>query len=87
MGNLSLADRKIWNVLGNTPNLAARLEGLTRGFDALVVIDPLTHERAGPKAAGFEKEARVRVKGVEDDLDVWVLHGPLETGTGRWRVS
>lgn len=76
VGNIPMVDRKIWNVLGNTPNLAARLEGLTRNFDALMVVDPTTYERAGSVAADFEREVGVRVKGREDDLDVWVLRSP-----------
>ena len=76
VGNIQAVDRKIWSVLGNTTNLAARLEGLTRTLDAPIVIDATTYRRAGQAGHGFHRERNVPVKGREDDLDVWVLRHP-----------
>jgi class 3 adenylate cyclase len=76
VGNIQAVDRKIWSVLGNTTNLAARLGGLTRNFDAAIVTDPVTYRRAGKAGYGFHRERNVQVKGREDDLEVWMLRNP-----------
>ena len=76
VGNIQAVDRKIRSVLGNTTNLAARLGGLTRNFDAAIVTDPVTYRRAGKAGYGFHRERNVQVKGREDDLEVWMLRNP-----------
>jgi class 3 adenylate cyclase len=47
VGNLATADRSIWCVVGDTVNLAARCQALTREVDASLVIDAATHAAAG----------------------------------------
>ena len=39
VGNIQAVDRMIWSAIGNTTNLAARLQSLTRDLDASLVID------------------------------------------------
>ena len=46
VGTIDSADRSIWCVLGNTTNLAARLQSMTRTLDATVLIDERTREAA-----------------------------------------
>lgn len=45
-GDVRADDHLIWTVVGNTPNLAARLQTLTRDFDAAMVVDAITWHRA-----------------------------------------
>jgi class 3 adenylate cyclase len=73
VGNLQSIDRKIWGVIGNTTNLASRLEGLTRTLDASIAIDAPTRARAGSSAADFEEHAGVRVKGRDEALSVFAI--------------
>jgi class 3 adenylate cyclase len=74
VGNIQAADRMIWSAIGNTTNLAARLQGLTRELDAAsVVIDATTWERAQSAAAGFAKQADVAIRGRRERLDVYAL--------------
>ena len=47
VGNIQSSDRFIWTVIGDTVNLAARLQSLTRELDAAVAIDDTTFRRAG----------------------------------------
>jgi class 3 adenylate cyclase len=63
VGNIQAVDRMIWTAIGNTVNLAARLESLTRDLDASLVIDAATRERAQPAAADFEKHPNVTIRG------------------------
>ncbi|MEE8476145.1 MAG: adenylate/guanylate cyclase domain-containing protein [Myxococcota bacterium] len=73
VGNIRAVDRMIWSVIGNTTNLAARLQSLTRELDAALVIDRATWERAQPTAAGFEKRPDQPIRGRRETQDVYVL--------------
>ena len=73
VGNIRAVDRAIWSVIGNTTNLAARLQALTRDLDADVVIDRTTWERAQPTDGGFEKRSGMPIRGRREKQDVYVL--------------
>jgi class 3 adenylate cyclase len=72
VGSVQSADRAIWTALGNTTNLAARLQSLTRDLDASIVIDAATQEAAGPVAEGFEKRERIEIRGRRDPEDLYL---------------
>jgi class 3 adenylate cyclase len=77
-------DRYIWSAIGNTTNLAARLERLTRDLDVAIAIDAATRERAGEAAAGFLHHPEVRIRGRSEPVDVYALAQlALERGTPR----
>ena len=76
VGNIQSVDRLIWTALGNTTNLAARLQSLTRDLDAALVIDQATWEKAQPTAAGFEKRPEVPIRGRRETQDLYVLAMP-----------
>ena len=63
----------IWSAIGNTTNLAARLQSLTRELDAAVVIDSATWESAQTAAADFQKRPDVPIRGRREAQDVYVL--------------
>ena len=73
MGNIQASDRLIWAAVGNTTNVAARLETMARELEAAVVVDARTHARAGEAVAGFEPRRGLRVRGRSETLDVYVL--------------
>jgi len=73
VGNIQGADRLIWAAIGNTTNLAARLQSLARDLGAAVVVDSRTWARAGATAAGFDRKEGVRVRGRSDPVDVHTL--------------
>ncbi|MEE8474456.1 MAG: adenylate/guanylate cyclase domain-containing protein, partial [Myxococcota bacterium] len=75
VGNIQAVDRLIWSAIGNTTNLAARLQSLTRELNAPLVIDRATWEKAQPAAAGFEKRPDVRIRGRRQTQDVYALPG------------
>jgi class 3 adenylate cyclase len=64
-------DRSIWVALGNTTNLAARLERMTRDLGVAVVIDVETCKAAGDVAADFALHAAQRVRGRSELVDVY----------------
>ena len=69
-------DRMIWSAIGNTTNLAARLQGLTRELNASLVIDRETWERAENAATEFEKRPGVPIRGRREMQDLYVLPMP-----------
>jgi adenylate cyclase len=73
VGNIRSADRWIWSAIGNTPNLAARLQALTRDLDAAVAVDTPTWLAAGAASAAFELRAQVPIRGRRRTEDVYVL--------------
>jgi adenylate cyclase len=73
VGNVRGHDREIWSVLGNTTNLAARLQALTRELDASIAIDAPTREAAGYVCADFVARPGLAVRGRSEPVDVWVL--------------
>jgi class 3 adenylate cyclase len=79
VGNIQAVDRMIWSAIGNTTNLAARLQSLTRDLDAALVIDPATWERAQPAAADFDKRPEVPIRGRRETQDVYALPMQLDS--------
>ena len=73
VGNIRAVDRFIWSAIGNTTNLAARLEALTRDVDAAIVIDRATYVAAGDATVGFVKKPSVRIRGRRDEQDLFLL--------------
>jgi class 3 adenylate cyclase len=71
VGNVRAVDRSIWVALGNTTNLAARLERMTRELGASVVIDVETHKAAGAATEDFVLQASQRVRGRSALIDVF----------------
>ena len=73
VGNIQAVDRMIWSAIGNTTNLAARLQGLTRDLHASLVIDVRTWERAQPSAADFEARPGVPIRGRREAQNLYAL--------------
>jgi class 3 adenylate cyclase len=73
VGNIRAADRLIWSAVGNTTNLAARLQALTRELEATIAIDASTHAAAGPVAADFVRHPEIAIRGRSEKHEVWAL--------------
>jgi class 3 adenylate cyclase len=71
VGNVQSVDRRIWTVIGNTTNLAARLQALSRDLKATIVIDETTGARCAGAIQDFTPLRGVRVKGRSDALLVY----------------
>jgi class 3 adenylate cyclase len=76
VGNIQAADRLIWTALGNTTNLAARLQALTRELEAEIIIDSETAEAASEATRGFVSRTGLRIRGRSEPRNVYVL--PLD---------
>jgi class 3 adenylate cyclase len=76
VGNVKAVDRAIWVALGNTTNLAARLERMTRELHAAVVIDAETYKAAGDAGEDFALQPSQRVRGRSALVDVYAWAPP-----------
>jgi class 3 adenylate cyclase len=72
-GNIRAADRWIWSVIGETTNLAARLQGLTLDLDASVAVDAPTRRAAGYVCADFDRHKDVTVRGRSEPIEIFAL--------------
>ncbi len=73
VGNIRSVDRLIWSAIGNTTNLAARLQSLSREMDSSIVIDSATQREASDEVKDFEYHAAVRIRGRRETFDVYTL--------------
>lgn len=76
VGNIQAVDRMIWSAIGNTTNLAARLQSLTRDLGADVVVDAATWKNLGSAGSDFQKHEEIPIRGRRDVHDVYALHAP-----------
>jgi class 3 adenylate cyclase len=73
VGNIQAVDRMIWTALGNTTNLASRLQQLTRDLSAAMVIDRRTWELAGEEAMPFLPYVGAPIRGRNEREDLYML--------------
>ncbi len=66
------ANRLEFAVLGDTVNVASRLEAMTRSLDVRAIVSDATIAAAGD-SDGFRRAPDQEVRGVTDPLAVWVL--------------
>jgi class 3 adenylate cyclase len=78
VGNIRAADRMIWSAIGNTTNLAARLQALTRELSASLVIDAATWGQLQAGREDFVRHADFPIRGRRAPQDLFVL--PLPAG-------
>jgi class 3 adenylate cyclase len=76
VGNIQAVDRMIWSAIGNTTNLAARLQSLTHELRVSIVIDAPTWKHAGPGKGGFSLHRNTPIRGRTGAVDVYAF--PLE---------
>jgi class 3 adenylate cyclase len=73
VGSIQAVDRMIWSALGNTTNLAARLQTMTRQLGASIVIDAATRSAAASDVDDFQPHQRATIRGRRAPIDVFAL--------------
>jgi class 3 adenylate cyclase len=76
VGSIGTGDRLIWTALGNTTNLASRLQSMTRELEAGVIVDAATHARSGAAGARFTAVEKVAIRGRDAAETLYLL--PLD---------
>jgi class 3 adenylate cyclase len=73
VGSIQAVDRAIWSALGNTTNLASRLQALAREREVGVVIDEPTRRAAAHAARDFVSIGIVPIRGRQVPVEVFTL--------------
>jgi class 3 adenylate cyclase len=87
VGAIRSADRHIWSAIGNTTNLAARLQGLANELGARIVIDEATWRAAGPASEEFERHPDTPIRGLREPRDVFAFPPgyPAAAQAAKWK--
>lgn len=73
VGNIRSVDRLIWSAIGNTTNLAARLQALSRDMDAGIVIDAATQRATPDDMSDFVRHPNVSIRGRRESFEIYSL--------------
>jgi adenylate cyclase len=73
VGALGLPDQATLQFLGDTGNVAARLEGLTKEMNCVAIVSAATLDAAGARRHAWQR-AEVDVRGRDQPLPVFLIH-------------
>jgi len=76
LGDIGSSERKNFTVIGDTVNIASRLEAASRRVDSTLLASSAVYSRLSPdNRESFTRIGRIKLKGKSEGIETWGLRG------------